>query len=522
VILGTLGSSHRATAVAGSVLRLPFGIEVAWWIGADDRWHIPDQEITIRHSLVGAAPVLRTAVRVPGGDAVATVAAMRQGQRDLAVLDIANESPSPFAIAFVLRGPGVRDAVLDGSTLRIGGRPILTIGRVPQFVCSVAPGGDLLGALRDRQAVKPSDGPVSVDRGGAEGNSCEVAVLVPVAHRSRIRAAILIGADTAVAEAGSPVVSALKDPSTSAAGWSVHVQRAPGLHVPDAAIHDRMAGLAASLLLAADAVRVHDVDLPVQSISLIARALDRLGFFAESERLIASFDDRQGGRGDIGNGERLLDSVIDTANAVVAIADHVRFSGDAVAGEAMAPVVAGGLEFIQRNVKRCDVGPWTSVFRCGASMLERADEPRAAAAAMKEWVRLGSHWPVPIPALPPLPAVSAGADLLPSDPMRLAAEAVTTIDGIVGIGSDDVIDILPAFPKEWLGQSLDVRNVATPAGSLSFAIRWHGARPALLWEVAPGHVVTASEPVLVSSTLDPVWSGRGRTGEALLQQPAIV
>ena len=43
------------------------------------------------------------------------------------------------------------------------------------------------------------------------------------------------------------------------------------------------------------------------------------------------------------------------------------------------------------------------------------------------------------------------------------------------------VDLLPGFPPEWLGQSLAVRRrCPLRAGSLSFALRWHGARPALL------------------------------------------
>jgi hypothetical protein len=499
------------------VLRLPYGIEVAWWVGADDRWHIPEHEITIRHSLVGAAPVLRTAMRVPGGDAVATVAAMRQGQRDLAVLDVANESPSPFAVAYVLRGPAVRNVVVDGSTVVVSGRPILSVGRAPQFICVVRPGGDLLGALRDRQATKPVEGPVQVGDGSAE-DECEVAVLVPLAHRSRVRAAALIGADSPVAEAVAPVISALKDPATAATGWSVHIQRAPVLNMPDAAMSERLAGLSASLLLAADSIDVNDPDSPVQVSSAVARALSRLGLQAEANRLVVSFDERQGGRGDIGRAVELSDSVADTACAVAAMGDYVSFSGDAALATGLAPVVAGGLEFLQRSAKRLDVTPWAAVFKSGAALLAMADEPRAATAATKQWEKFGSLWPPSLPALRPLPAVSAGADLLPSDPLRLAAEALQLVEGLVRVRADWSLDLLSTFPADWLGQSLDVRQVPTPVGVLSFAVRWHGARPALLWEFTGDSF--KGFPMLGASSLDPTWVGTGRSGEALLQAPA--
>ena len=49
-------------------------------------------------------------------------------------------------------------------------------------------------------------------------------------------------------------------------------------------------------------------------------------------------------------------------------------------------------------------------------------------------------------------------------------------------------------------------------GSCSFAVRWHGARPALLWDVPPGVEVRAP-------ALDPAWSSSEPVGETLLAEP---
>ena len=47
------------------------GWSLDWWIGADDRWHLPSREVGVRQRLVGGAPVVETAMSIPGGDAVA-------------------------------------------------------------------------------------------------------------------------------------------------------------------------------------------------------------------------------------------------------------------------------------------------------------------------------------------------------------------------------------------------------------------------------------------------------------------
>jgi hypothetical protein len=74
------------------------------------------------------------------------------------------------------------------------------------------------------------------------------------------------------------------------------------------------------------------------------------------------------------------------------------------------------------------------------------------------------------------------------------------------------VDLLPGFPPDWLGQALTVSGVPLRAGTLSFAVRWHGARPALLWEAPTG--VELRTPVL-----DPAWSTREPAGETLLAEP---
>ena len=57
--------------------------------------------------------------------------------------------------------------------------------------------------------------------------------------------------------------------------------------------------------------------------------------------------------------------------------------------------------------------------------------------------------------------------------------------------------------------SCTVNAARTERGPVSFALRWHGARPALLWEVPEGVGVRASG-------LDRAWDAVGSSGEALL------
>ena len=70
-----------------------------WHIAADDRWHSPADEATVRQRRVDGTAVVETRVRIPGGDAVQRVYSVAD-HGGLTVIEIENESSLPIAIAF--------------------------------------------------------------------------------------------------------------------------------------------------------------------------------------------------------------------------------------------------------------------------------------------------------------------------------------------------------------------------------------------------------------------------------------
>ena len=76
--------------------------------------------------------------------------------------------------------------------------------------------------------------------------------------------------------------------------------------------------------------------------------------------------------------------------------------------------------------------------------------------------------------------------------------------------------ILPdGWPAGWLGQSWEAYGLPTlGASTVSLGVRWHGERPAILWE-------QRGEPVeLTSPVLGPGWTSSDPKGEALWQGQA--
>ena len=69
---------------------------------------------------------------------------------------------------------------------------------------------------------------------------------------------------------------------------------------------------------------------------------------------------------------------------------------------------------------------------------------------------------------------------------------------------------------------MEAHGVRTAWGDVSFALRWHGSRPALLWEVVPRGLngeAAGSAPVVTAPALDPGFRGTQWSGEALLEPP---
>lgn len=158
--------------------------------------------------------------------------------------------------------------------------------------------------------------------------------------------------------------------------------------------------------------------------------------------------------------------------------------------------VSVSVEGIARGLRHREV-PWEADAALGAAaeVLRRAGEDRGARDVVTVRRRLG---PVePAPGTPP-----AGVALL------------AWVEGLVVQDDGDRADLVPGFPVDWLGQGVEAYRVPVGAAEVSFAVRWHGERPALLWECSgPLHLTCAR--------LDPAWSSDATRGEALLGVPVL-
>ena len=141
----------------------------------------------------------------------------------------------------------------------------------------------------------------------------------------------------------------------------------------------------------------------------------------------------------------------------------------------------------------------------------------AVAEAVEAAARKGADVPVePVERL----LIAAGQDRAAQDLRRLdLSPADAPSEGLraeLVADHEDELLVAPGFRPAWRGGPLAVYGLPTRFGPVSYAVRWHGPRPALLWELdrRPGR-----KPVtLRAPALDESWSSDEPIGETLLAE----
>jgi hypothetical protein len=356
-----------------------------WWIGADDRWHLPGEEVAVRASLLDGMPVALTDMRVPGGDARQQIYGAH-GDADALVIGIENDSPAPFVVALVVRGAS--SIALEEDRLYVDDRCTIQLPRSPSRHAVATDVAELRRLVESGAAV---EGPLPGIRDRAA--RLHAALLFPVPHRARLRVASSLGRELA----GPGRLEVLPDADAVVRGWHAQLERGTRVSLPDEALQREVQAARAAVLLGA-------------------------GDWNPDGHVMAALEDWG-------------------------------FDQEAAAAWARAT-------FGQRRVAR----------------------RRARTAST--WEELGDL---------------GGAALL------LALRSV-----LVHEGRNGRLDLLPApWPSRWRGGAAEVHGLVTRQGPVSFALRWHGERPALLWEAPSGvHLRVPG--------LDPTWSSEEASGEALL------
>jgi len=185
----------------------------------------------------------------------------------------------------------------------------------------------------------------------------------------------------------------------------------------------------------------------------------------------------------------------DAIGFLLGVHELVRTGVDA---KAWVPEIVDAAESVARRAKRTYSWDADSALLATAAVLSRLGESKGSDDVQAMRVRL------PSPTL--RPAVEPTG-------IRLIAWVESLLAAPLG---DGTCSLMPSgFPEGWLGQNFETYLLpASPSQQISYAVRWHGERPAVLWEITG-----EGRLPLNAGAADPAWSSVEPSGEALLAAP---
>lgn len=533
---------------------------IDWAVGAQDGWHLASTEAAVRQSLVDSSPVVVSSVRVPDGAVEQRCWAAVAGGRPVVVMELHSAAPVAVAVAVVVRpiiDGRVSSIDLDATVVRVDGRDALWFGRAPSR--STAGTADAV-TTSILAGVVDSDRPVA-DLASPDGDLA-AAFVFPLPHTATLRIVVPLGAD----EPRAPVdVASLPALDTVVSGWRVQTAGAPRVDLPEREVEAAVEAARRHLLgRVGDGTPVDGSGVPlgVGTVAELAMALDEQGLHAAARALLERVVDRQRSDGSFDGDHGDDPHVVDTAGLLVALDRHRRLADDDTLVAREIERIASAAHWLHRqhvgspwrrgsrffgrgsvdDTARAGAARWAlAAFDSAARSLRSVGQPAAAALVDEYAVALvhDLHRRGVVADPPPDRPVAAieqvralvveGAPLWtwPSpadgdDPLR-AARFLRLVRAVLVDDSGEGIALLPGPVDAWFGSAVAAHDLPTVFGRLSFAVRWHGARPALLWDLAVRTGVDGSaggSVRLAVPGLDPTWTSDEPCAEALLDEPA--
>ncbi len=531
-------------------------------MGAEDRWHVASSGAFVRQSLLDATPIVLSGLRLPGGEIEQRAWSAVDGATGLPVLvvDYTNATKVPVALAIAVSStpsaPTTATIDVADGVVTANGEAVAKFSRQPSRYGYATNGRSAqeITVAGDADPTFPESG-VSSESGAAN-----VGFVFPLPHTATVRAVFPLRAGVQASELARIDLPSLPPSDRVIAGWKAQTARGPRFDLPERQIEEAVDAARSHLLVHVagdDPLRWPGVAVDGCERSELTMALDEQGLAAEAERLLLAATDLQNSDGSFDHAR--LDA---TASWIVAVERHIVLTGNIDIADALVERVASGVHWLAKQQRGSRLRPsrrffgvgdapewvsaeerqsynarWTArAYRSAISILELADQPDAALAVRLHLDALTdemSHRSIASDgpgdgALSADPIDQLRRDLLegeplwtwptaddPHDPARTAA-FLRLVRSIVVNDSGSSVDLVPGFGEAWLGQPVALLRLPTRGGSLSFAVRWHGARPAVLWEMEGDRPFT-----LTCSEIDPNWSTTERRGEALLDAPVL-
>jgi hypothetical protein len=465
VVLGTLDGDGRPTVDRRGVLTVSGGAwQLDWWVGAADGWAVPAHQkpTAIGQRRLDGMPVVETSMRIPGGQAVHRTWCVRSGSADWCVVEVENRSRDAVAVALAVRpAHGVERIGYEGTIASVDGLPLVFARKPAHAATGSAAAGDAAEVVLASAATAAEPFTVSCRDGLANA-----AFIFPLAHTATLRVAVLAGGT------GTVDLAALPDAETVARGWRAHLDAAARIDLPDPA-----------LAAVVDACRTAALLEPVPAC---LGGLDRWGHLDAADAAFAAHPGPFG----IAEAEAVARHALLRDDGAL-LDDHLVLL--AKAAHEHGEEREGAVDAIAAALDLADQADAATACRALPAATART------APAHDRWARLDEL----VATASPVGTWADGSLARAAEVLDLAGAALAG-DGAAGV------DLAPRWPAAWLGQPAEAHGLPTRWGRASWAVRWHGARPALLWEVA------GPAPAVRAPGLDPSWSSDRPSGEALL------
>lgn len=531
----------------------PVSVEV--WFGVGDRWLRGAASDGVRQRRLGGLPIVETRQRIADRDVIQTVWADEPGDRRGRInVALSNDSDDAVVAAIVvrpferLRNGSIRSIRCAESLIVVDGRPLVDIGRIPGDCATVICEGRDPQQMVDRLTLPTGELVDSWECEDPKG-SASLAALIPLTPGVD-RTIQIIHGDEPASVAPAPIEMVER-------GWKAHLDGAAEIDLPGWPAHI-FPSLVSSLLGAVDDVGRPYGDGAYTQIddAVLAAALGSIGMGGRASvitaRLLAAVV-----AGDVG--EQYWPEVASSVAAVSgtpegdAVLKHEREAAAVVIGHTLTGARTEGIlaalvcaaEISNGSAAAIDAaaldgapatGPearalldhgWglgDGVDEAAVDALGSVDvkDAETVTRAMVASVEVGEAFD----ALVPLRS-AAGSSWRwsrgdcgdsPHVRARLLLGLVSWCRRVHGPLGARKVDLFPAMREQWYGQSAGFSGLVVDGVRLSCALRWHGARPALLWEFE-----SATPPNLEVTclSLDPSFRSTERSGEVLLNAPSL-
>lgn len=455
-------------------------------LAAGARWVAASEADRVEQSF-SAPGVIETTVKTPSGPVVQRVAAGVVDGKPVAVVEVENTGGVAIAVGMVARplrldGRGyIGEVAVDGSGITLDGRHRVRFETSPASVAaSEGPSGDLLQHLPDA-----SNGTSSASAKCRSGGA-QAAAVWPLPHTATLRVVVELAGATA---SGAAV------PSTADInrGWTAHLKQGMRVDVDELAIAEHLSTASRSVLTLWPEV----VDTPSAIL-----AMSEIGFGRDAGRLFEllerSDDDGAVLRclarwAQLGEQSHQLEDLERILGRLAQAAHVIAHRGGQPVGAVWLDDALVALGGRLHQIDQPDVAERVQGFRAQVQSGEGA----------------GDH-------LAHLTKALDKRGVWPDAQMRSASQFVRAVRSVVVEDTEAEVCLLPELPQLWRGRTLDVLGLPVAHGTMSFGLRWHGPRPALLWEanLAPEAPFTLRVP-----GIDADFETTDRQGEALLADP---